>query len=55
VIGSDPEVTSLTRSYLEVPVKGQKTRVYCTSHFLQGYRSQQEAVAWQGMTSRDLR
>jgi len=33
----------------------QETRVYCTFHFLQGSSSQEEAVTWQEMTSRDLR
>jgi len=32
-----------------------KTHEYCTFHFLQGFSSQEEAVTWQEMTSRDLR
>jgi len=32
-----------------------KTRTDCTFHFLQGCSSQEEAVTWQEMTSRDLR
>jgi len=49
--GSDSEVTSFDR---KLPWSGcgrPKTGVYCTFHFLQGCSSQEEAVAWQEMTS----
>jgi len=50
-----PEVTKewrhLTGSILKVAVEGQKTLTCCTFHFLQGGRSQKQAVTWQKMTS----
>jgi len=58
VTGSDPKVTRkwrhFTGSHHEVAVEGRKL-VYCTFHLLQGCSSQEEAVTWQEMTSRDLR
>jgi len=53
--GSDPEVTSFDRKSPGSGCSRPKTRVYCTFHFLQGCSSQEEAVTWQEMTSRDLR
>jgi len=51
-----PEVTlkwrRLTGSHLEVDGEGRKC-VYCAFDFLQGCSSQEEAVTWQEMTSRD--
>jgi len=44
----------LTGSHLEVAVEEQKL-IYCTFHLLQGSCSQEEAVTWQEMTSRDFR
>jgi len=55
VIESDPEVTSFERKSPGSGCRRPKTRVYCTFHFLQGCSSQEEAVTWQVMTSRDLR
>jgi len=55
VNGSDPEVTSFERKSPGSGCRRLTTRVYCTFHFLQGYSSQEEAVTWQEMTSRDLR
>jgi len=55
VTGSDPEVTSFDRKSPRSGCRRLKTRVYCAFDFLQGYCSQEEAVTWQEMTSRDLR
>jgi len=53
-----PEVTRkwrhLTGSHLEVAVENRKL-AYTVFDFLQGYSSQQEAVTWRKLTSRDLR
>jgi len=55
VIGSDPELTSFDRKSPGSGCRRPKTRVYCAFHFLQGCSSEEEAVTWQEMTSRDLR
>jgi len=55
VTGSDPEVTSFDWKSPRSGCRRPKTRIYCTFHFLQGSSSQEEAVTWQEMTSRDLR
>jgi len=55
VTGSDSEVTSLDRKSPGNGCRRLKTGVYCTFLFLQGCSSQEEAVTWQEMTSRDLR
>jgi len=55
VTGSDPEVTSFDRKSLGSGCKRSKTRVYCTFHYLKGCSSQEKAVTWQEITSRDLR
>jgi len=55
VTRSDPEVTSFDRKSPWSGCRRPKTRVYCTFHFLQGCRLQEEAVTWQQMTSCDLR
>jgi len=54
VTGSDPEVTSFDRKSPGRECRRPKTGAYCTFHFLQGCSSQEEAVTWQEMTSRDL-
>jgi len=53
--GSDPEVTSFDRKWPRSGCRRPKTGVYCTFHFLQGCSSQEEAVTWQELTSRDFR
>jgi len=55
VTGSDPEVTSFDRKSPGRGCRRPKTGVYCVFDFLQGLSSQEEAVTWQKMTSRDLR
>jgi len=55
VTGSDPEVTSFDRKSPGSGCVKPKTGVYCMFHFLQGCSSQEEAVSWQVMMSRDLR
>jgi len=53
--GSDPEVMSF---FLMSPGRGcrrPKTGVYCTFHFLEACSSQEEAVTWQEITSRDFK
>jgi len=50
-----PEVTLFDRKSPGSGSRRPKTRVYCTFHFLQGFSSQEEAVTWQEVTSRDLR
>jgi len=55
VIGGDPQVTSFYRKSPGSGSRRPKTPVYCTLQFLQGCSSQEEAVRWQEMTSRDLR
>jgi len=55
VTGSDPEVTSFDGKSPGSGWRRPKTRIYCTFCFLQGCSSQEEAVTWQQMTSRDLR
>ena len=42
--GSDPEVTSFDGKSLESGCRGPNAVTYCTFHFLQGCRSQEEAV-----------
>jgi len=54
VTGSDPEVTSFDQKSPGSGFRRPKSRVYCTFHFLQGCSSQEVAVTWQEMTSRDL-
>jgi len=49
------EATSFERKSLGSGCRRPKTGVYCTFHFLQACRAQEEAVTWQEMTSRDLR
>jgi len=51
----DPEVTSFHRKVPGSGCRRPKTRIYCTFHILQGCSSQDEAVMWQEMASRDLR
>jgi len=51
VIGSDV----IDRKSPGCGCRGPATGIYCTFHFLQGWSSQEEAVTWQEMTSRDLR
>jgi len=51
---SDPEVTSFDRKSPGSGYRRPKTCVYCAFDFLQGCSSQEEAVTWQDMTSRDL-
>jgi len=55
VTGSDPEVTSFDRKSPGSGCRRPKTGAYCTFRFLQGCSSQEKAVTWQEMTSRDLR
>jgi len=55
VTESDPKVTSFDRKSPGSGCRRPKTGVYCTFHFLQVCSSQEEAVTWQEMTSRDLR
>jgi len=50
-----PEVTSFDQKWFGSGCWRPKTCVYRTFHLLQGGSSQEEAVAWQEMTSRDLR
>jgi len=53
-----PEVTRKWRHLTVSPGSGcrrPKTGVYCAFHFVQGCSSQEEAVTWQEMTSRDLK
>jgi len=52
---SDPELTSFDRRLPRSGCRRLKTGVYCTFHFLEGCRLQDEAVTWQEMTSRDFR
>jgi len=54
VTRSVPEVMSFERNSPASGCGRPKTGVYCTFHFLQ-CTSQEEAVTWQEMTSRDLR
>jgi len=49
-----PEVTLFDRMSPGSGCRRPKMRVYCTFHFLQSCSSQEEAVTWQEMTSRDL-
>jgi len=49
------EVTSFDRRSSGSCCRRPKACVYCTFHFLQGCSTQEEAVTWQEMTSRDLR
>jgi len=61
VMGNDvtwPQLTGRTSFDRKSPgggCRGPETGIYCTFHFLQGCSSQEEAVTWQEMTSRDLR
>jgi len=55
VTASDPEVASFDRKSPGSGCRRLKTGVYCAFHFLQGCSSQEEAVTWQKITSRDLR
>jgi len=55
VTGRDPELTWFGRKSPGRRCRKPKTCVYCTFHFLQGCSSQEEAVTWPEMTSRDLR
>jgi len=55
VIGSDLEVSSFEQKSPGSGCRRPKSRVYCTFLFLQGCSSQEVAVTWQEMTSRDLR
>jgi len=55
VTGSDPEVTSFDRKSPASGWRRPKTHVYCTFHSLQGCSSQEKAVTWRELTSRDLR
>jgi len=55
VTGSDPVVTSFDQKSPGSGCRRPKTRAYCAFHFLQSCSSQEEAVTWQEMTSRDLR
>jgi len=55
VTKSDPEVTSFDRKSPAGGCRRVKTAVYCIFHFLQGCSSQEEAVTWQKVTSRDLK
>jgi len=55
VTGSDLELTSFDRKSPGSGCRRPKTGVYCTFNFLQGCSSQEEAVMWRKMTSRDLR
>jgi len=53
--GSDWEVTSFDQKSIGSGCRRPKTSISCAFDFLQGCSSQQEAVTWQEMTSRDLR
>jgi len=55
VTWSDLQVTSFHRKSRRSGCRRLKTRVYCAFDFLHGCRSQEEAVTWQEITSRDLR
>jgi len=54
VTGSGPEVTSFDRKSRQTGCRRPKTPVYCTLNFLQRCNSQEEAAAWQEITSWDL-
>jgi len=55
VTESDPKVTSFVKRSPGSGCRRPKTGVYCTFPFLQGCWSQEEALTWQEMTSRDFR
>jgi len=55
VTGSDPQVTSFDRKSPGSGCRWPKTGAYCTFRFLQDCSSQEKAVTWHEMTSRDLR
>jgi len=55
VTGSDPEVTSFERKSPWSGCRRPKTDVCFAFDFLQGCCSQEEAVTWQEITSRELR
>jgi len=55
VTGSDPEVSSFDRKSPGSGRRRLKTGVYCAFDLLQGCCSQEEALKWNEMTSRDLR
>jgi len=50
-----PEVTSFDWKSPGSGCRRSKTCVYCTFHYLQGSSSQEEAVTWQEIKSRELR
>jgi len=54
VTGSNPQVTSFDRKSPGSGCRRPKTGVYSRFHFLQGGITQEEAVTWEEMTSRDL-
>ena len=54
VTGSDPQVTSFERKSPGIGCRRPKTRVLCIIELLHDCNSEEEAVTWQEMTSRDL-